>query len=348
MANVEVSIPNLVSGQRYRMVVESTTNPSLVGPSIEFVVPPTPRLLSSYQPLYSVVSEPWSITTATTTTTAGATISAGSIQAAGNYSKSITGWKRGNNIYPPYQFYVNNIANLGNGQQFTVNAMSDTAGGEYYDRLIYTVQGQPSAIASPAENDWLYVVNATAIIPTPVPSGFTTAWKNAGGAPLVSSTRTSNNGTLSFSLPAIPATDQTATSTTKTTSSTESGTKYHVDVSVPQEISTSLINTSTMFDKPVFFYIKNGSYFYLDDTSASAYPPSLASKPSTIPLTERNADMASQTETATRDYRFTIARYELMESSWVGYWVQKNETYETIGPSFSRVIFSQSAVRAGG
>jgi len=57
--------------------------------------------------------------------------------------------------------------------------------------------------------------------------------------------------------------------------------------------------------------------------------------------------MASQTETATRDYRFTIARYELMGSSWVGYWVQKNETYETIGPSFSRVIFSQSAVRAG-
>lgn len=348
MAKVEVNVPNLVSGQRYRMVIESKDNPTLTGPSIEFVVPASPRLLSSYQPLFRVVSEPWSTTTTQTVTVPGTTILAGSIQAAGNYSKSITGWKRGNNIYPPYQFYVNNITNLKDGQVFTVYGMSSPAGGDYYDRLVYTVVGQPVALASPAEADWLYVVGATAIIPSPTPSGFTTAWKAAGGAPLVSSTRTSNNGTLNFSLPAIPATNQTAASTTKTTTTTQSGTKYHVDVSVPQEISTSLVNNSTMFDKPVFFYIKNGSYFYLDNTAVSAYPPSLTSKPTTIPLTERNAEIGLQTESAARDYRFTIARYELQGSSWVGYWIQKNETYETIGASFSRVIFSQSAVKASG
>ena len=336
MANVEVSIPNLVSGQRYRMVVESTTNPSLVGPSIEFVVPPTPRLLSSYQPLYAVTAEPYRTETATTVTVPGTTILAGSIQAAANLSKNITGWKRGNNIYPPYQFNVNNVTSLNNGQQFTIYNMSQVAGGGYYDRLIYTVVSVSAT-----------TVGATAVIPNPTPSGFETSWISAGGAPLVSSTTTNNTGTLNFSLPAIPATNQTATSTSTPTTTIDEGTRYHVDVSVPQEISTSLINTSTMFDKPVFFYIKNGSYFYLDNTSASAYPPSLASKPSTIPLTQRNPDVASDAETATRDYRFTIARYELTGSSWVGYWLQKNETYETIGPSFSRVIFSQSAVRSG-
>lgn len=337
MANVEVNIPNLVSGQRYRMVVESRSNPSLVGPSIEFVVPPTPRLLSSYQPLFNVVSEPYRTETAITVTVPGATILAGSIQAAANLSKNITGWKRGNNIYPPYQFYVNNVTSLNNGQQFTVNAMSSPAGGDYYDRLIYTVVSVSGT-----------TVGATAAIPSPVPSGFTASWKAAAGAPLVASTTTSNNGTLSFSLPAIPATNQTAASTTKPDTVVKEGTLYHVDVSVPQEISTSLVNTSTMFDKPVFFYIKNGSYFYLNNTAVTAYPPSLTSKPTTIPLTERNADIGLQAEASARDYRFTIARYELQGSSWVGYWIQKNETYETIGPAFSRVIFSQSAVKANG
>jgi len=342
MANVEISIPNLVSGQRYRMVVESSTNPSLVGPSIEFVVPTAPRLLSTYQPLFNVVAEPWSTTTTETTTIPGATVSAGSIQAAANLSKNITGWKRGNNIYPPYQFYVNNITSLSIGQVFTVNGMSSPAGGDYYDRLIYTVVSASGT-----------TVGATAVIPNPVPSGFTASWKAAKGAPLVGNTTTSNNGTLNFSLPAIPATDQTAASTTKTTSNTESGIKYHVDVSVPEELSTSLMNDSTMFDKPVFFYIKNGSYFYLDNSAVSAYPPSLTSKPSTIPLTERNADITTvdgspNNELAARDYRFTVARYELMGSSWVGYWMQKDELYEKIGPAFSRVIYSQSAVKVSG
>lgn len=337
MAKVEVNVPNLVSGQRYRMVVESKDNPTLTGPSIEFVVPASPRLLSSYQPLFKVVAEPWSTTTTGTETVPGATISAGSIQAAANLSKTITGWKRGTTIYPPYQFYVNNITSLNIGQPFTVYGMSEPAGGDYYDRLNYIVVSVSGT-----------TVGATAVAPIPYPSGFTAEWKAAGGAPLLANKTSSNNGTLNFTLPAIPATDQTAASTTKPTSKTESGTKYHVDVSVPQEISTSLVNSATMFDKPVFFYIKNGSYFYLDNSAVGAYPLSLTSKPSTIPLTERNAEIGLESESAARDYRFTIARYELQGSSWVGYWIQKNVTYETIGPAFSRVIFSQSAVKASG
>jgi hypothetical protein len=337
MAKVEVSIPNLVSGQRYRMVVESRNNPSLVGPSIEFVVPPTPRFLSTYQPLYKVVAEPWSTTTTTTETIPGATITAGSIQAAANLSKNITGWKRGNNIYPPYQFYVNNITSLNLGQTFTVNAMSSPAGGDYYDRLIYTVVSVSGT-----------TVGATATIPNPAPSGFTASWKAAAGAPLVGNTTTSNNGTLNFSLPAIPATNQTAASTTKSTTKTDSGTKYHVDVSAPQEISTFLISDETMFDVIVFFYIKNGVYYYLNNTVMGVNPPSYSTKPSTISLTERNADIGEQTESVARDYRFTVARYEKQGSSWVGYWMQKDDTYEIVGPSVSRVIYSQSAVKTSG
>lgn len=337
MAEIEVSIPNLVSGQRYRMVVESRNNPSLVGPSIEFVVPPTPRFLSTYQPLYKVVAEPWSTTSTVTTTIPGATISAGSIQAAANLSKNITGWKRGNNIYPPYQFQVNNVTGLNIGQTFTVNGMSSPAGGDYYDRLIYTVVSASGT-----------TVGATAIIPTPTPSGFTASWKAAKGAPLVGNTTTSNNGTLNFSIPAIPATDQTAASTSKSTTTTDSGTKYHVDVSAPQEISTFLISDETMFDAIVFFYIKNGVYYYLNNSVMGVNPPSYSTKPSTISLTERNANIGAQTESVARDYRFTVARYEKQGSSWVGYWMQKDDTYELVGPSMSRVIYSQSAVKTGG
>jgi hypothetical protein len=348
MAKVEVSIPNLVSGQRYRMVVESRNNPSLVGPSIEFVVPPTPRFLSTYQPLYKVVAEPWSTTTSVTEVVEGATISAGSIQAEGPVSKTITGWKRGNNIYPPYLFTVSDIGSVSIGQTFTVNGMSSPAGGDYYDRLIYTVVTATGRLAPGFPSFLPTQIGATATIPSPVPSGFTTAWKNANGAPLVTNTTTSNNGTLNFTLPAIPATDQKATSTEKTTTTTQSGTKYHVDISAPQEISTFLISDETMFDAIVFFYIKNGIYYYLNDTVMGVNPPSYSTKPSTILLTERNANIGGQQESVARDYRFTVARYEKQGSSWVGYWMQKDETYETVGPSVSRVIYSQSAVKTSG
>jgi hypothetical protein len=348
MAKVEVSIPNLVSGQRYRMVVESKNNPSLVGPSIEFVVPPTPRFLSTYQPLYNVVAEPWSTSTTTYEFVAGATIAAGSIQAAGPASINITGWYRGNNIYPPYQFKVDGTGGITQGQEFTVNGMSSPAGGDYYDRLIYTVvdsygnasPGGPTGIVSPT-------VTAIARIPNPVPSGFTTSWKNAKGAPLVAATRTNNTGTLNFNRLAIPATDQTATGSNKPVTTTESGTKYHVDVSAPQEILSFLVSDETMFDAIVFFYIKNGVYYYLNDTVMSVNPPSYSTKPSTILLTERNSNIGDQSESATRDYRFTVARYEKQGSSWVGYWMQKDDAYELVGPSLSRVYYSQSAVKSG-
>ena len=59
MPNVELRIPGLVPGKRYRMVVETTTE-SVVGPSIEFTVPSSPRLISTYTPTYKKVSRPWS------------------------------------------------------------------------------------------------------------------------------------------------------------------------------------------------------------------------------------------------------------------------------------------------
>ena len=349
MATVEVSIPNLVSGQRYRMVVESRNNPSLVGPSIEFVVPPTPRFLSTYQPLYNVVAEPWSTSTTVNVTVPGTTIAAGTYQAAGPASVNIEGWYRGNNIYPPYQFKVNDTGGITQGQEFTVYGMSDPAGSDYYDRLIYTVV---DAFGSPAPPGITGVVSptirATARIPNPVPSGFTTSWKQAAGAPLVAALRTNNTGTLNFNRLAIPATDQPAISTTKPVTTTQSGTKYHVDVSAPQEISTFLISDETMFDAVVFFYIKNGVYYYLDDTLMSVNPPSYSTKPPTILLTERNANIGEQNESIARDYRFTVARYEKQGSSWVGYWMQKDDSYELVGPSLSRVYYSQSAVKSSG
>jgi hypothetical protein len=112
--------------------------------------------------------------------------------------------------------------------------------------------------------------------------------------------------------------------------------------------ATFLISDETMFDAIVFFYIKNGIYYYLNDTVMGVNPPSYSTKPSTILLTERNANIGGQQESVARDYRFTVARYEKQGSSWVGYWMQKDETYETIGPSVSRVIYSQSAVKTSG
>ena len=319
------------------MVVEPK-DLSSVGPSIEFVVPSAPRLLSTYRPTFNVVEEPWSTSTTVTVTVPGATVLAGSVRAATSSSKSITGWQRGNNLNPPYRFSVNNVTDLWVGQPFTVYGMSSPAGGDYYDRLNYTIHSIPNSTT----------VWATASIPSPVPSGFTKSWKAAAGAPLVKNTTTSNNGTLNFTLSAIPATDQTAASTTRTDTTTSSGRYYHVDLTVPDEIRSSLINETEIVDIPIFFYIKNGSFYYLDNTPMSTSVLSLSSKPNPILFTKRNENIGNQSESEARDYRFTIARYEKQGSSWVGDWLQKNETYETIGPSLNRIIYSQSAVKAIG
>lgn len=347
MPNTEIKIPNLTPGKRYRMVVSTNTETNGVAnttsaPSLEFVVPTSPRLLSTYTPTYSIISEPWSTTTYVTQSVAGTVVTAGSIRAASSSSKNITGWTRGNNIYPPYQFKVNNSTDLTVGQQFTVYGMSSPSGGDYYDRLIYTVVAVGTNY-----------VGATAKIPSPTPSGFTTSWKSAGGAPLVTNTTTGNTGVLNYSLSAIPATDQTvaANPATITTPSVTSGTHYHVDVSVPAELQATLVNKATMFDLPIFFYIKNGVYYYLDDTQMTTSVLSLSSKPSTIKLTARNLNIGADYNISTgisssRDYRFTVARYTQQGSSWTGKWLQKDVTYDTIGSALNRIVYSQSAVKA--
>ncbi len=337
MAKVEVTIPNLIPGKRYRMLIEPK-DLSAVGPSIEFVVPGAPRLLSTYQPSFNVIEEPWSTSTTTTTTVPGATVLAGSIRAGGAASKTISGWQRGNNLNPPYRFYVNNTTDLYVGQPFTVYKMSNPAGGDYYDRLNYTVHSIPNSTT----------VWATATIPNPAPSGFTRSWKDAKGAPLLKDTTTSNNGDLNYTLSPLPATNQTAASTEKTTTTTTSGKYYHVDLKVPSEITSSLVNETEIVDIPIFFYIKNKLFYYLDNSVMTTSVQSLSSKPTTIQFTKRNENIGSQSESEARDYRFTIARYEKQGSSWVGDWLQKDETYDTIGPSLNRIIYSQSAVKSSG
>lgn len=350
MPNTEIRMPNLTPGKRYRMVISANTNVNGVvtaasttsTPSLEFVVPPSPKLISTYTPTYSVVSVPWSTSTTTTNSYPDTRILAGSTRAAGTATVNITGWKRGTSIYPPYQFYVNSTTNLAVGQTFTVYGMSSPAGGDYYDRLLYTIVSISGS-----------TVGATATVPYQWPSGFTTSWKNANGAPLLSLSTTSNTGTLSSPYPAIPAADYyvTPNPSTYTTTTVTTGTYYHIDVSVPSDIKNNLVNTETVFDLPVFFYIKNGAYYNFDDTAMSTTISSLSSKPTTITFTSRNNNVNSDYNTSTgivstRDYRFTVIRYVLQGTSWVGTWLQKDTTYDTVGASLNKLIYSQSAVKA--
>lgn len=357
MPNVELRIPGLVPGKRYRMVVETTTE-SVVGPSIEFTVPSSPRLISTYTPTYKKVSRPWS----SSYQSWGITVTGSSWSiAAQNKTGTIDIMKTTNDSFK-YNFHFTSVDKPAVGQVFTISGASDrwtTAVNTepfYYDWLDYTVFGVNS----------LGYVNATGS-PNPTKkangSGTFVGWgkapwnltKKIGSVQYYTTTHwddASYNGkgfdtsTKTRSISAswtIPGSSGSTADTYGWITVPTSGTYTDIEVSIPGELQTpnALQNSANLKHVPVFFYIKNGVFYNVDDdTVMGTTPRAISTMPATIPMKQTNLDVG----TDVRDYRFTIATYTKQGSSWVGEWQQVADEYETVGPSMSRVIYSRSAV----
>lgn len=355
MPDKEIIIPNLVAGKRYRMVIETpptTDMPSLTAPSIEFVVPTAPRLLSTYRPSYFLGSEQYSypITSYRTEAIPGTWVEVGGVSAAVAYATEIAGWIRTKNSYA-YSFYVNQVTELAVGMDITVSGMSTAPDPTYYDYLIYRVD---SFNADTRRSGGNYRVNCTARAGRAL-SGFT---YNDGRA--LKSGDTSNNGWAYYTKSAIPAARyQNPSPGTHQVPypDTAYATKYYVDVSAPEEISPTLADSNTVKDIPVFFYIKNGLYYDMNDVAftnplngvldPTTRLPKIISNSSwrnPVALTVRNNNAGSDAS-STRDYRFTVVRYVLTGSNWYGSWLQTVDPSDP-NPIFSNVISSQSAGRS--
>jgi hypothetical protein len=359
MPEVEVRIPNLVPGKRYRMIVE-TTSESVVGPSIEFTVPSSPRLISTYTPKYkrdvvtyvvpgrkwdiTVVGQNWSRPASTATSIADRMI----IQNEGDvYVFRIIS---GQPLPPDDQLFTI----LGASERITTKVNTEPF---YYDWLDYTVTKISSRL-----------VNARGKPnPTKKKDGVGThvgwgkapwnAKKTVGGVAYRSTTHwddakfngkgfdaETKNKTITLSWRVPGASGRTADQYGWVPDN-KTVTQVNIKVSVPEELQAPnvLINSDNIKHIPVFFYIKGGVFYNVDDNTVMGTTPRAipaSAMPSTIPMSQTNLDVGADV----RDYRFTIATYTKQGSSWVGEWQQVADTYESVGPSMSRVIYSKSAV----
>lgn len=342
MPKKEIVIPNLIPGKRYRMVIETPleeSSPKLIAPSIEFVVPPAPRLISTYTPTYTLVSENWSTSTSTTTTTIGSTVNVGDLQSAKNYDyrQALGGVTRATGSRR-YVYYTSTaLESFGIGTVFRVRHPDG-----YYDQIPFTVALVQSGSFTVKNSKGVAQTFNTAIHADAANQKYP-GYNRTGDA--YSTTTNSGNTDIYYSRPALPAVAYKNDDTSSTTTTTTTGTYTHVDVTVPSEIQKDLYvkPLEGVAKIPVFFYIKNGVSYYLDNTAVGANPLNLTSVP-VLEMKKRNSQ--ADAEASTRDYRFTIARYTKQGSTWVGEWEQKMDTYESIGPAFSRVVVSQSAVKS--
>jgi hypothetical protein len=336
VSNVEVTIPNLVPGKRYRMVVEPLSG-NAIGPSIEFKVPPAPRLLSTYRPTYQTITENYPqtggdiigykdvISDPPAYTVSGTTSFASSIESfRGNGSNYII------IIRPGYSV-------PGAGQGFRVSGISFGSAPYYYDWLnfyAYSVSGRTVYASASLGNT----------------TGYPSHWRTQGGRPFgdlgVKYSGTAYwTGAYSYVVdpdPFVVSKDPVYSTIVP------AYTLNHVDVKIPTEIVSSLANSQTVVDVPVFMYKKSGQYYYLNDTlinstkiSGTLNPPSLGSKPTTTVMKQRNSNV--NLDVSNRDYRFTVARYEYSSGSWSGRWIQKESLFDS-NQIIENVILSQSAV----
>jgi hypothetical protein len=337
MPKVELRASNLVPGKRYRMVIETTTQ-SAVGPSIEFVVPSAPRLISTYTPTYNIVPENYSIELKPATTAPGAMINVGDEQSAKNYDfkNGLRGTTRvkGSRRY----IYYTNLAleSFGKGTVFRVRHPDG-----YYDQIPFTVDHIQSGSFTVVNNNGGKETLTKAIHADAANKKYP-GYSRTGDA--YSTDTNSGNTDIYYSRPALPAVAYRAPDV-NVPAVMDNGTYQHVDVSLPSEIEKDLYvkPTDGVAKVPVFFYIQGGAYYYFGGAVVGTTPLSLTSVP-VIEMKKRNSK--ANKEASLRDYRFTIARYTKQGSTWVGEWEQPLDTYESIGPSFSRVVVSQSAVKA--
>lgn len=358
----EIRIPNLTPGKRYRMVI--TTNSAINGaavaagstsaPSIEFVVPTSPELLSTYTPTYTVSEVNWSTTSTTPIVNVpGTLVLKGSTQAQTTYDyplgstaaqAGLGGWNYVKGSWN-YIFYSDKaLTGLSTNLPLDVNISSF---GATYDG-VYTV-------TSIVPGTYVVKSQTTGTTQTFTKAIYATSKVRAGGTSSTGTTNTttSNNGGIKYTIPNIPAADYTTPGTTTGgTQVVTNGKDFNVTVTIPQELENSGMlkwNTNIsngVCDVPVFFYIKNGIYYGMNDQVLSATPLNIITMPQSMIKSGTNlkANLNDTTRDTARDYRFTIARYKPNGNIWSGNWLQRSQLFPTVAPNMNNVIFSKTAV----
>ena len=341
MAKANIKIPNLISGERYRIVI-SPSDDSLVSfnaPSIAFTVPPSPDRLDnpSYQlkktNTQSLVVADTVITNGTITTSYPAVTTSGTISA---WSSAVGSYN--------YDFTINSTSTIKVGDHFIVDNISSPPT-EYYDQLRYTVTGVPSSTkvqcsARYDPNFRNFIVNGVATN--------TGIWAYNDGRALDNRTNKANAAQWTNITPAYSTTTPTSSGTTVFGRQT--------NLSMPS-MPKNLIWTNTVRDVIIFMFQYNGEFYYLNNTpiaevsdkkimfgstpndtlvkAAKVSPESLIRYDTTsLPISQ-----TSPTATAVHylglgsiqpKYYFTVARYILDSNgtNWNGQWLQKKVGFD--------------------
>lgn len=330
--NTEIILKNLAPGKRYRMVVESSSNPDLVAPSIEFNVPASPRLISEYTPRVSLDNS---------RSTSGITVGTNTI-AAQDVSRSVTDWSRTTGSYN-YTFWCNSTAGLSNGMVVRLDGISSGTH-EYYDRLKYTVYevgaGYFRATASYDPNFQTFCHDNHYPSKVSKKAGYSSVerWEYIDGRAM----STGTNGNVATAYYTIPG-SSTRTETPWSNPVTD------VTVTLPDELIKNpeyLVGNQTVRYLPIFFYNTaanlTGSYKNLDGTNLSLTPLSYntSTMPKNMPVSASQLSIPDRT--GFKDYRFSIIRYVLTGSTWVGSWAQT--TTGDTPSNFSQVIISKQGI----
>ncbi len=380
MFKKEIIIPGLIPGKRYRMVVETEDGSNLAAPSVEFVVPSSPRLLSTYTPTYSVVKA-FHDTEGTydPPPTGGGQIPGTPTPAVNNnirFSKFVN--KNATNEYT--------ITSTGavppKDQTFTVSGVSSGSAPYYFNWLVYTVtssgknpftatgKGQQVYIDTLTPDGWRVKSTTSKANRALVTDGNGVLWSVKNGIGW-GDVKTNSNMRMYWTTPAGPTLfyDEVDPDPYPITIP-NGGVHYHVDLTVPSEVQAQLAWTDTVKDVPVFFYINNNNFYDFNDKSFGDPLNSIVNYSNTSPLslstsnlnqiytdgagnrvmTKRNQKVnvynnTTGTFSTTRSYRFSIVRYTRPPggSTWTGTWLQTDSTFDS-APSPNRIVYSQAGI----
>lgn len=384
MPNTEIKLPNLTPGKRYRMVV--STNADVNGlniasnttsaPSLEFVVPTSPRLISTYTPTCKTVTQLHDTTSqAYTPVVAGTYHAVGSVSAASTTTIAMSNFLNTANLTKNYRFTVAaGSAKPPIGAVCTVSGVSTGAAPFYFDWLNYTVTSTTStyiyatgSLSATATGNTAFMKQKDSTVPG-------TLWATRAGAGW-GDNRSYANMKVSWSNPPVPAvayTDPATGGTPYIKTNVGGGTYYHVDVAAPLDLKDQLVWTNTVRDIVYFFYIDNGIYYdfgpvdevdrsFVDGSNAivnatTLSPLSLDNSVFTTGIykngpifTARDTKVNDVTTGAaapaiTRSYRFSVARYVFDgTTTWRGRWLQTDSTFAA-NPTLSKIIISQPGV----
>lgn len=377
-----ITLTGLVPGKRYRMVVETEDGSNLAAPSIEFVVPSSPRLLSTYTPTFSVVKAYHDIAgTYDPPATGGGQIPGTPTPAVNNnirFSRFVN--KNGTNEYT--------ITSTGavppKGQTFTVSGVSSGSAPFYFNWLQYTVTssgknpftatgvGQDGYKAILSPGGWRVISSTSASNRAKVTDGNGVLWSTKNGIGW-GDVKTNSDMRMYWTTPEGPTlyydmVDPEPYAITVP----NGGVHYHVDLTVPSEVQGQLAWTDTVKDVPVFFYINNNTFYDFNDKAFSDPLNSIVNTSNMSPLslstsnlnqiytdgagnrvmTKRNQrvnvyDNTTGTFSTTRSYRFSIVRYTRPAggSTWTGSWLQTELAFDTT-PTPDKIIYSQAGVGA--